>query len=187
MLAKLHRHAEALGRDLFLNARTLADRRVADRARQGGREPRPSHLVTGERGEDLAFFYLREEGYTVVARRWRSSRSRSDLDLVAWDGDTLVIVEVKTRSARDLAPAETAIDSHKRRTLSRLASLYRGRLPQPWRDLVAIRMDVLSVYDLPGGPQFEHIRSAFPLSLWSRNGMEKNGHRLRDPSAFGGV
>ena len=87
---------------------------------------------------------------------------------MAWDGDTLVIFEVKTRTARDLAPAETAVDAPKRRTLSRLATLYRGRLPQPWRDLVPLRMDVLSVYDLPGGPEFEHLPNAFPLSSWIR-------------------
>lgn len=166
MFAELQRRAATLQRNSFLLARSVADRHVATRARKLGREPRPAHLLTGERGEDLAFFYLSSKGFTVVARRWRSSRSKGDLDLVAWDGDTLVIFEVKTRTARDLAPAETAIDLHKRRTLSRLAVLYRQRLPHPWRDLVSIRMDVLSVYDLPGGPQFEHLTNAFPLSPW---------------------
>ena len=157
-----------LDRNVFLRARAIADRMAAERARKQGREPRPGHLVTGERGEDLAFFFLRDKGFTVVARRWRSPRSKGDLDLVAWDGNTLVIFEVKTRTARDLAPAETAVDSAKRRTLSRLATLYRQRLPQPWRDLVPIRLDVLSVYDLPSGPQFEHMPKAFPLSPWLR-------------------
>ena len=166
MFAKLQQYAQALGRDSFLGARALADRKLAERAQKRGREPRPSHLLTGERGEDLAFFYLQERGYTIVARRWRSPRSKGDLDLVAWDRDTLVIFEVKTRTARDLAPAETSVDPAKLRTSSRLATLYRQCLPQPWRDLVPIRMDVLSVYDLPGGPEFEHLVHAFPLSPW---------------------
>ena len=159
--------ATALGQfeqRLYSRLRTMADRRQAARALRHGRNPKPSHLLTGERGEDLAFFFLRELGYAVVARRWHSARLRGDLDLVAWDGDTLVIFEVKTRTAHDLAPAETAVDHDKQRTLRRMALAYRRRLPEPWRDLVPIRFDVLSVYDVPTGPEFEHLRAAFPLT-----------------------
>ncbi len=147
----------------FLRLRAIAGARLAERARKHDRDPKPEHLLTGERGEDLAFFHLRGKGYTIAARRWRSARIKGDLDLVAWDGETLVIFEVKTRTARDFAAAETAIDPAKRRTLSRMAVAYRGRLPEPWRDLVPLRFDVLSVYDLPGGTEYEHIRDAFPL------------------------
>ena len=74
-------------------------------ARRRGRLPAdPPHLVTGLEGEKVGFFYLMRNGYTVVARRWSSNRVRGDLDLVAWDGDTLVIFEVKARTARDLYP-----------------------------------------------------------------------------------
>ncbi len=152
-----------LERRLYLHLRTRADRRAAVRAKARGRDPKPSHLLTGERGEDLAFFYLRDHGYTVVARRWHSARLQGDLDLVAWDGDTLVIVEVKTRTAHDFAPAETAVDPQKQRTLRRMALAYRRRLPEPWRDLLPIRFDIVSVYDLPTGPVFEHLGNAFPL------------------------
>ncbi len=128
------------------------------------RSSKPQHLLTGERGEDLAFFHLRGLGYTVVARRWHSARLRGDLDLVAWDGDTLVVVEVKTRTAHDFAPAETAVDLHKQRMLRRMALAYRRRLPEPWREEIPVRFDVLSVYDLPAGPEFDHIRGAFLLT-----------------------
>jgi putative endonuclease len=137
---------------------------MARRARELGRAAKPPHLLTGERGEDLAWFYLRELGYTVVARRWYSARLRGDLDLVAWDGETLVIFEVKTRTAHDLAPAESAVDADKQRMLRRMALAYRRRLPEPWRDLVPIRFDVLSVYDLASGAEFDHIRNAFLLN-----------------------
>lgn len=108
--------------------------------------------------------YLRKLGYTVVARRWHSARLRGDLDLVAWDGETLVTFEIKTRTAHDLAPAESAVDADKQRMLRRMALAYRRRLPEPWRDLVPLRFDVLSVYDLASGAEFEHIRNAFPLN-----------------------
>lgn len=153
-------HAE---RSLYMRLRRWADRREDQCASRGGRNAMPAHLRTGERGEELAYFHLRSLGYTVVARRWHAARLRGDLDLVAWDGDTLVIFEIKTRTAHDLAPAESAVDAEKQRMLRSMALAYRNRFPEPWRDLTPIRFDILSVYDLPAGPSFEHIRSAFPL------------------------
>ena len=47
----------------------------------------PDHLLTGRRGEEEAYFHLRQLGYVMVARNYRSPRSRSELDLVGWDGD----------------------------------------------------------------------------------------------------
>src|SRR5512147_2650013 len=77
----------------------------------------PEHLLTGRRGEDDAYFYLRRLGYVMVARNWRSPRHRGELDLVGWDGEVLCFVEVKTRTTRDVAPAEAAVDEEKRHDL----------------------------------------------------------------------
>ena len=123
----------------------------------------PQHLLTGEQGEDAAFFHLRSLGYTIVARRWRSERIKGDLDLAAWDGDTLVFFEIKTRTAHDLAAAETQIDRHKQQTLRRMAAAYLRQIPERHRDRVPIRFDVLSVYMLPSGNEFERFRAAFPF------------------------
>lgn len=168
MLAALQRHALAFERSAYLRLRARADERAAVWAKQRNREPKPDHLRTGERGEDLAYFYLCERGYTIVARRWHAARLRGDLDLVGWDGETLVIFEVKTRTARDLAPAETAIDAAKQSMLRRMALSYRRRLPEPWRNLVPLRLDAVSVYDLPSGAEFEHFQNAFPLLVAPR-------------------
>jgi putative endonuclease len=119
------------------------------------------HLLTGERGEDAAFFHLRSLGYTVVARRWRSPRHPGDLDIVAWDDLTLVIVEVKTRSSRNFLPAEVAVDPHKQKMLRRMASTYLQQIPQPHRASIGLRFDVLAVYFLPNGTEFHHIPNAF--------------------------
>ena len=127
------------------------------------KSPLPPHLITGERGEDAAYFHLRGLGYTIVARRWRSERTPGDLDLAAWDGDTLVFFEIKTRTARDLAPAETQVDPHKQKILRRMAAAYLRQIPERHRDRVPIRFDVLSVYMLPTGTEFEHFRAAFAL------------------------
>jgi putative endonuclease len=106
----------------------------------------PAHLETGRRGEDLAHFRLRELGYTIVARNWRTPRRRGELDLVAWDDGVLCFVEVKTRTSREVKPAEAAVDRAKRREIEAMAREYLRRL----RLAASIRFDVISVYFEPG-------------------------------------
>lgn len=101
-------------------------------------------------------------GYTIMARRWVAARVKGDLDLVGWDGDTLVIFEVKTRTARDLFPAEVAVNPAKQRQLRRMAAAWMGQLPKRLRGRVRVRFDVVSVYLVTEEPEFEHIRDAFP-------------------------
>lgn len=120
----------------------------------------PAHLLTGTEGEDAVFFYLRRKGYIVVARRWSSGDRPGDIDLIAWQGPTLCFVEVKTRTAQDMTPAEAAVDRHKRNVLRRLARSYIRQLPQP--EAPAVRFDVISVYLVPGRERaFVHFESAF--------------------------
>ena len=128
---------------------------VAARLRRGG--ARPAHLELGRRGEEAAYFYLRRSGYIVVARGWRSGKARGDLDLVAWDGDTLCFVEVKSRAGRDFATAEASVDDDKTRTLRRLARQYLNSMDRVPDEL---RFDVLSIYFEPK-MEFELVRSAF--------------------------
>ena len=121
----------------------------------------PAHLETGLRGEREAFFFLRRAGDTVVARRWSTAKVRGDLDLIAWDGKTLCFVEVKTRTAHDSIAAEAAVDRPKREQLRRLANVYLKAFPEKERDQIEVRFDVLSVYLLKTGPEFERLESAF--------------------------
>ena len=148
----LHSLTLSLERSAYKVLRTFADRK----------SPLPPHLLTGQRGEDAAFFHLRALGYTIVARRWRAERIQGDLDLVAWDGPTLVIFEIKTRTAHDLAPADTEVDPYKQQILRKMASAYLRQIPGASRASVPLRFDILSVYLLPTGAEFEHLRDAFP-------------------------
>src|SRR5271170_1148383 len=113
--------------EAFVNA---CDRAVV-RRRTGAPhlKTEPPHLATGRRGERAAFFYLRREGVIVTARGWRSGIARGDLDLVAWEGDTIGVVEVKTRTTRAVATAEASGDEQRRRTLRRLVRHYLRQLP----------------------------------------------------------
>ena len=81
-------------------------------------------LETGLRGERAALFELRRRGVVVVARRWTSAKLRGDVDLIGWDGGTLCFYEVKTRTKRDMTPAETAVDDLKRDMVRGLARAY---------------------------------------------------------------
>lgn len=123
----------------------------------------PVHLAIGMEGEDAAFWYLRRKGYTVVARRWSSGDVPGDVDLIAWDGPLLCFIEVKTRTARDMTPAEVAVDSHKRTVLRRLARRYVRQLPQAAAP--PVRFDVVSVYLVPEQQrEFQHFEGAFGWS-----------------------
>jgi putative endonuclease len=120
---------------------------------------RASHLELGERGELAAYFHLRSLGATIVARQWRSARLRGDLDLVAWQGDTLCFVEVKTRSARDAFRAEVAVDKNKREMLRRMARAYLRQMdgaPQ-----IPVRFDIVTVYIVGANQEFEVFPGAF--------------------------
>lgn len=131
--------------------------------RRGSARTGPAHLQTGLDGEDAAFFYLRRKGYTVVARRWSSGDVPGDVDLIAWQGSLLCFVEVKTRTAHDMTPAEVSVDAHKRRILRRLARRYVRQLPQT--TIPPVRFDVISVYLVPGeAPELTHFEAAFSWS-----------------------
>jgi putative endonuclease len=123
------------------------------------RSKEPSHLTTGRRGERAAYFYLRRLGFVVTARGWRSARARGDLDLVAWENDTLCFIEVKARTTRAVAPAEAAVDGEKKRMLRKMAHYYLRQLP---KSDVPVRFDILSIYFEAGkSADFELFRGAF--------------------------
>ncbi len=155
-----------------LRAQRWALRRLDRLGERSGRlRGRPEHLLVGERGEREAMFYLREQGYTVVARRWKTARLRGDVDLIAWEADVLCFVEVKTRAERNVMdPAEAAVDHEKQRMLRKMANAYVRGFPESERGRIAVRFDVLAVY-LQGGsalgawrPEFELFRGAFTRS-----------------------
>lgn len=96
----------------------------------------------GRRGEDLVHRFLRRRGYTVVARNYRTRSASGEVDLIAWDRQTLVFVEVKTRSSQDFGEPERAVDEEKRRRLLVAARDYCRRAGVDW---ARTRFDIASV------------------------------------------
>jgi putative endonuclease len=96
----------------------------------------------------------------LVARNYRSPRSRSELDLVGWDGETLCFIEVKTRSTRAVFPAEAAVDAEKQRDLSQVAREFLRKIEGD----PPFRFDIVSVYLEAGeAPDIELFRNAFAI------------------------
>ena len=117
------------------------------------------HLKTGARGETLVYWYLRQAGYTIVARNRRARSGAGELDLIGWDGPVLSFVEVKTRTTADGGPPEAAVSKAKQRRIARAASEYLHRLR---RKPMSYRFDIASVaWNSEAGLQVRLIKDAF--------------------------
>ena len=129
--------------------------------------PSSPGIELGKLGEQYAAAYLDQLGYRFVAanftlpvgRNLRGAVVNAEIDLVAYDGNTLCFIEVKTRASDWFAPPQANIDLRKRRQLARAAREYRRLLEledQPFRfDAVTV---VLSEAD---SPQIELLRNFF--------------------------
>jgi putative endonuclease len=120
---------------------TKESRDVADASKQ---------LELGRRGEELAAAYLQQLGYRIVASNFTLPVGRNrlgvpinvEIDLVAYQEDTLCFIEVKSRASDWFAPPQVNVDRRKQRQLARAARAYRrmfGLVGQPYRyDVITI-------------------------------------------------
>ena len=121
----------------------------------------PRHLRLGTRGEKLACQFLKRSGYKILYRNFRG-RTGGEIDVVCRDGDTLVFVEVKTRTREDFGRPIEAIDRDKRKRISRGGLAWLRLLNDP--DIL-FRFDVVEVIIAEGAePRLELIQNAFALS-----------------------
>lgn len=113
---------------------------------------------TGRQGEELAYWHLRQRGFTMVDRNYHPEGLRGEIDLIGWEGDTLVFVEVKTRQAGAVRAPEAAVDREKQARVMAAARQYRR---QARCAAAPYRFDVVSVELSEGGAKVEHFRDAF--------------------------
>ena len=142
----------------------------------------PSSL--GQLGESYAAAYLDQLGYRLVAanftlpvgRNLRGAIINAEIDLIAYDGDTLCFIEVKTRSSDWFAPPEVNVDLRKRRQITRAARVYRRMLGienEPHRyDVVTV------IIDNNATPQIELLRN-----FWTEESLRKRRWHF-DPLYF---
>jgi putative endonuclease len=114
----------------------------------------------GQRGENLAAKYLRDQGLKIIVRNFRSPVG--EVDIIAREGSTLVFVEVKARAYDDPTPEEQ-VNEVKRHKLTKAAKLYLSRYgtqtPPARFDVVAI------VWPRGREAQIRHTPNAFEATF----------------------
>ncbi|HEX4703522.1 MAG TPA: YraN family protein [Pseudonocardiaceae bacterium] len=116
----------------------------------------PEHDL-GRRGEDLAAKYLTDRGLVLLSRNWRCRDG--ELDLVATDGRTLVVCEVKTRTSGDYGDPAEYVTPPKMLRVRRATNAWLQRHRVGW---CAVRFDVVTVlWPIDAEPVLRHIRGAF--------------------------
>lgn len=144
---------------------------------------KPERHNLGKRGEAFAAVYLEQAGYRLVAanftlpvgRNLRGAVVNAEIDLVAYDGDTLCFVEVKTRASDWFAPPQINVDRRKQRQIARAAGAYRsmfGLEDQPYRyDVVTV---VLSQEEPESSTRIELLRN-----FWTEASIRKRHRKER--------
>ena len=118
-------------------------------------EKRREALEFGKIGEQMAAKYLTDKGYLILEHNYR--RGHLEIDLIALDGDELVIVEVKSRAYDTILQPEDAVDHKKRQALIRLANEYvktHGRKEN-------VRFDIVTVVSKADGAEIKHLKNAY--------------------------
>ncbi|MGH3753703.1 MAG: YraN family protein [Pseudonocardiaceae bacterium] len=113
--------------------------------------------VLGRHGEDLAADYLAGTGLVVLSRNWRCREG--ELDLVATDGERLVVCEVKTRSGTGYGEPSEGVTPAKAARIRRVTAAWLRAYRVGWCE---VRFDVLAVLCPQDGPvTVEHLQGAF--------------------------
>ena len=111
----------------------------------------------GQAGEEIACAYLTEKKYSIVTRGFRMFRG--EIDIIAWDGPTLVFVEVKARADESFGRPEDSVTPGKQRQIRKIAQGY--LVERPLGD-DACRFDVIAIlFDDGNGYRLEHFVDAF--------------------------
>lgn len=112
----------------------------------------------GNRGERAALRFLKQQGYTILAKQFQTDLG--ELDIIALDQETVVFVEVKTRQSDAKGQPFEAVTRQKQSQLTRLASSFlksHQLLDRP------ARFDVVSILwpDDKSKPEITHFKNAF--------------------------
>jgi putative endonuclease len=114
----------------------------------------------GQPGEQMAVAYLQRQGYRIAQQNYRCRQG--EIDIIAWDGPTLVFVEVKTKRQTAFGSPQEMVDRRKQRKIIRVAMVY---VQQQRLQNVALRFDVVAIMCLPGTPpEVTHVPAAFEAS-----------------------
>jgi putative endonuclease len=113
----------------------------------------------GKKGEEKALRFLKKRGYCIIEKNYVCKMG--EMDLIAKEKDTLVFIEVKTRTSTEFGPPQLAVNSSKQRQLSKVALYF---LKEKKLEDVKARFDVVAILLGQKGEEIELIRDAFDLN-----------------------
>ncbi len=112
----------------------------------------------GSRGESVAEVFLSRKGHAILARNYRDSLSRCEIDLITRDGEELVFVEVKSAAGRRFGDPHAWVDARKQRHIARAARRFLQE--RDWHGFPC-RFDVIGIDLSQDPPRITHIERAF--------------------------
>jgi putative endonuclease len=113
----------------------------------------------GQKGEDLAVAFLKGLQYVILERNYRCKLG--EVDIIARDNDTLVFIEVRSRSSLAFGLPQESINRRKRHQISKVALEFMSR--RRFKNTPA-RFDVIAISFEQGKEKVDHIRDAFELT-----------------------
>jgi putative endonuclease len=113
------------------------------------------HYDLGKKGEELALEYLRKNKYVVKTTNWYFGRN--EVDIIAVEGNELVVIEVKTRSSNYAMEPECAVTKAKQKALVRAANAYVMR----YNIDMEVRFDIIGILIQGDAHVIRHIKDAF--------------------------
>lgn len=116
------------------------------------------NIYLGKSGEDSALNFLKENGYKILVKNYKTKLG--EVDIIAYDKDTLCFIEVKTRGSLRFGSPQEAVSHFKQRQISKVALQFLKR-----NNLLnkKARFDVVSVIYAEDKPAFDLIKNAFEL------------------------
>src|SRR5215468_2890808 len=127
---------------------------------EGERRMRSWRRWSGQHGEQMAVQFLQRQGYRILHQNYRCRGG--EVDIVAWDGPTLVFIEVKTKGQVLFGAPQAMVDARKQKKIVHVAMIY---VQQHQLQDANIRFDVVAITLLPGlPPEVTHVPGAFTPS-----------------------
>lgn len=113
------------------------------------------HLQTGEKGENIACEFLLKKDFVVIEKNWRFKRT--EIDIIARHKETIVFIEVKTRSNIKFGFPEVFVGAKKQKDICIAANHYLEINNLDYK----VRFDIIAINRIPNNWEIEHIEDAF--------------------------
>jgi putative endonuclease len=114
-----------------------------------------NHNELGKRGESIAVDYLIKKGYTILDTNW--TFQKAEIDIIAFKGSNVIIVEVKTRSRIDFGLPQDFVKPKQIQQMIKAVDAYVQKLQGEWQ----VRFDIIAIYFQEKSFDLEHLEDAF--------------------------